>query len=222
MPPKGGTKAEAKNRRPHPSPSAAVPNGTASAPKTKTPDEAIDSALSSQFSPENTVTLLVGPNEQKMIAYGSQLTHESEFFKAALKKEWAEGQTRIIKLPEESPAVMAHYLSYLYSGKMFTEDIKSVPGASIGQCFDLLASLYVACERFLNTKAQATILAEILRLACTEDEDDMQWTPAAKSVAIIYGGTPDGSPARRLLVDLHVACGESYWMSFTKLSLIHI
>jgi hypothetical protein len=44
----------------------------------------------------------------------------------------------------------------------------------------------------------------------------MQWTPAAKSVAIIYGGTPDGSPARRLLVDLHVACGESYWMSFTK------
>lgn len=208
----------AKNRRPHAGTSDAASKCAASTSKPKTPLEAIESIVSSQYSPDNTVTLLVGPKEQKMIAHGSQLTHKSEFFKAAMKKEWAEGQTRTIKLPEEKPDVAAHYLSYLYSGKLFTEDIKSVPGEAIMPCFELLASLYVSCERYLNKRLQVAIITEILRLASTNDKEGKHWIPTEESVRIIYHGTPEGSPARRLLVDLHIAYGEKGWFFYKSLN----
>jgi len=149
-----------------------------------------------------------------MIAYGVQLTRDSDFFAAAMKKEWAEGQTRTIKLPEESPDVAAHYLSYLYSGKLFTEDIKSVSGQTIVPCSDLLASLYVSCERYLNRKLQSAIIAEIIRLTSMSDNEGKHWIPTEKCVATVYHGTPKGSPARRLLVDLQVASGEKAWMEY--------
>jgi hypothetical protein len=151
-----------------------------------------------------------------MIAYGNQLTRDSEFFAAAMKKEWAEGQTRTIVLPEEKPDVAAHYLSYLYSGRLFTEDIKSVPGKAIIPCFELLASLYVSCERYLNSKFQSAITTEVLRLTSMSDRDGKHWIPTEESVRIIYQGTPEGSPARRLLVDLHVASGDRAWLSYTS------
>jgi hypothetical protein len=182
----------------------------------KTPTEAIDSALSCHFTPDSYVTLLVGSDEHKMIAYSRQLTQDSDFFVAAMKKEWAEGQTRTIKLPEESPATMAHYLSYLYSGKLFTEDIKSVPGKEILPCFELLASLYVACERLLNSKLQCIILDEIKRLNFIPDENNTHWYPTAEIVAIIYNGTPESSPGRDFLVDLYVASPDLTWLSCQK------
>jgi hypothetical protein len=46
------------------------------------------------FNLNDTVILLVGPEEQKMLVHAHQITVHSEFFAAALKKEWVEGQTR--------------------------------------------------------------------------------------------------------------------------------
>jgi hypothetical protein len=60
------------------------------------------------FNQEDLVTLLVGPEQKKMVAHGTYLARDPEFFQAALKKEWIEGQIRIIILPEQSPEVMAH------------------------------------------------------------------------------------------------------------------
>lgn len=60
------------------------------------------------FNPDDTVILLVGPEEQKMLVQIPQITAHSEFFSAALKKEWVEGQTRQIMLPEEEPEIMAY------------------------------------------------------------------------------------------------------------------
>lgn len=143
--------------------------------------EAMDSALLSRFSDESTITLLVGEDEQKIIAYGSHLTRDSEFFAAALKKEWAEGQTRTIKLPEESTGTMSHYLSYVYSGKLFTESVTALPTPDqddhIGKCFELLASLYICGERFMNRRIQQAAVREILRFTRILDEDSDTWIP---------------------------------------------
>lgn len=49
--------------------------------------------------------MLVGIEEEQMMAHGSYLAGCSDFFRAALKKEWVEGQTRTLKLPEEVPRV---------------------------------------------------------------------------------------------------------------------
>lgn len=177
-----------------------------------TPDEAIKFNLFSHFSAESAVTLLVGPDEQNMVAHSSQLTRDSKFFAAALDKQWKEGQTRTIKLPEENTSTMAHYLAFLYSDKLSTEDIIFVPGEQIKQCYCLLAHLYVSGERFLNRHIQVAVLKEIHRLTLSADPKRNCWYPTGEEVNIIYRGTPEGSPARRLFVDLHVNMGAEEWM----------
>jgi hypothetical protein len=75
------------------------------------------------FHPDSLVTLLVGPEEEKMVVHETQLSRDSAFFKAALKKQWTEGRTRIIKLPEESLEPMQHYIQYVYSGSVPTHSL---------------------------------------------------------------------------------------------------
>jgi hypothetical protein len=182
------------------------------APSDKTPGEAIDAISASQFATDSMVTLLVGKDEQKMVAYGSYLAQDSEFFAAALKKEWVEGQTRIIKLPEECPLTMAHYLSFVYSGKLFAEEITTVGGEQIRLCYYLLATLYVCGERFLNRGLQFAIVQHILRLTKILGKDGSYWYPNCKAVDIIYSGTPSSSPGRSLMVDLYVVKGAEEWL----------
>ena len=178
----------------------------------KTPAEAMASVSSADFSREGTVTLLVGHSEQELQAYSSDLVRESQFFAAAIKTEWVEGQTRTIKLPEEDPAAIAHYLKYLYTGKFFTEDITGTVGDGIESCFQLLSKLYVSGERFIHPKFQNVVLKEIIRLTRLPDEDRMYWYPTGEDVNIVYRGTSQGSPGRRLMVDLHVVMGAKEWM----------
>lgn len=82
--------------------------------------------------PSSAVTLLVGPDEQPMLAYEYHITQASEFFRVTLKKQWLEGQTRIIKLPEAEPATMAHYLTYLYERSLPTHKLTKDVVATIG------------------------------------------------------------------------------------------
>jgi hypothetical protein len=175
--------------------------------------EAIGAVSASQFHAENTVTLLVGADEEQMIAYGDYLAQDSEFFAAALKKEWAEGQTRIIKLPEESSDIMAYYLSFVYRGKVFAEDITTVERDQIRPCYALLASFYVCGERYLNRRLQFAIIKQILRLATITDSDGTCWYPNRHAVKIVYSGTPEGSPGRRFLVDVYVLNGHRIRMN---------
>ena len=55
------------------------------------------------FHPDVMVTLLVGPDEQRMAVHSEFLTQDSRFFQAALKEEWlnGEGQSREIRLPDD-------------------------------------------------------------------------------------------------------------------------
>ena len=178
----------------------------------KTPAEAMASASFADFSLEGAVTLLVGHSEQVAFAHSSHLVRESQFFAAAMKTEWVEGQTRTIKLPEEDPDAIAHYISYLYTGRLFTEDITVKVGDGIESCFQLLSKLYVTGERFIHPKFQNVVLKEIIRLTRLPDKDRMYWYPTGEDVNIVYRGTTHGSPGRRLMVDLHVVMGVKEWM----------
>jgi hypothetical protein len=73
---------------------------------------------STNFNAENAITLIVGPEQQKLIVHASYITRTSAFFATALKKEWAEGQTRIVELHEETPEMMAHYLDWVYTSEL--------------------------------------------------------------------------------------------------------
>jgi hypothetical protein len=155
------------------------------------------------FDQTDVVTLHVGPTEHVMIAHASYITHNSDFFKAALKKEWIEGQTRVIKLPDDRPDVVSHYLYYTYS--------KALPSASdagaINDCnfeiiryYELLAELYVLGERLQDQSIRTAVIDSIVG----SWKDNFLITGPAN---IIYCGTTAGSPARRLMVDLFLAYG---------------
>jgi hypothetical protein len=168
-----------------------------------------DMKASNNFNAENAITLLVGPEQQKLIVHASYITRTSAFFATALKKEWAEGQTRTVELQEETPELMAHYLDWVYTSKLPTKDCSLFhPESAKITAHDLLAELYVLGERRLDSDFRNAITAELVRLRLIlHGSPGCRTSQRVTSVNTIYQGTPAGSPARRLMVDLSLRFG---------------
>jgi hypothetical protein len=165
--------------------------------------ESLAPAPTLMFDQNDAVTLHVGPTKHIMVAHASYITLNSDFFKAALKREWLEGQARVIKLPDQRPNVVSHYLYYTYS--------KALPSApepgsdhagnlEKNRYYEFLAELYVLGERLQDQTIRTTVIESIVALW----EYIILITGPAN---IIYRGTTAGSPARRLMVDLFLAYG---------------
>ena len=170
-------------------------------------------ALAYHFRPDDAVTLLVGPEEHKMLVHGPQITAHSEFFTAALNKEWVEGQTREIKLPEDDPELMTYHIDHVYSNRLPTDVYTTgSPGFRKKAGYKKLAQLYVLAKRLLDSRCRNRIIQEMLRLRALICATGYPSNPSLDSVNIIYQGTTPGSPARRLLIDMYAytARGRRY------------
>lgn len=99
------------------------------------------------FDYSDAVELHVGPEKHVLLAFAKFLVRDSAFFEMALKKEWIKGQTRVIKLPEELPHVISHYLEYTYSKRLPSELVKEQPASYL----ELLAELYILGQRLSNS-----------------------------------------------------------------------
>jgi hypothetical protein len=165
------------------------------------------------FHPDSLVTLLIGPEEEKMAIHTTYLSLDSAFFKAALKKQWTEGQTRVVKLPEESPETMQLYIEHLYGSKMLMHDLTSVPLCDFNtNHYEMLAKLYVLGERTMNAKYQNVIIHEFFRFAgLTCGLSKCRHFPGTKAIVVIYNGTTSNSPARRMMADFAVFHGDAAW-----------
>ncbi|ORY12424.1 hypothetical protein BCR34DRAFT_300273 [Clohesyomyces aquaticus] len=60
-----------------------------------------------------TVIVSTGEKQQKFLAYHGLLSHYSSYFRAALTKEWNEGRTMIVKVPEDSPEVYTAFFHWM-------------------------------------------------------------------------------------------------------------
>jgi hypothetical protein len=169
----------------------------------------------SLFHPDSLVTLLVGPEEERMVVHESYLSRDSAFFKAALKKQWTEGQTRVIKLPEELSEPVQYYIGYLYGGQLPTHNqVDGSPYSTDCHQSELLAQLYVLGERVLNAKYQDTIIHEIFRLSkIAYGPEKNTYYPGGIFVNVVYQGTSSQSPARRMVVDFAVCHGGKAWLN---------
>jgi hypothetical protein len=180
------------------------------------PDATLAAPLFS-FNKSDVVTLLAGPDEHELIVYESCITRNSDFFRAAMKKEWTEGQTRTIKLPEEDCIeTLTHYLNYAYSQKLPTDRITAVASTGFPEgTWTTLANIYVLGERMLDQSVQHAVIKELTRLpklTCEANKSNKSFSPNAEAISLIYDGTTAGSPARRLMVDYHVARGYESWL----------
>ncbi|KAM0710193.1 hypothetical protein Q7P35_002555 [Cladosporium inversicolor] len=165
-------------------------------------------ALASVFTQHGTVTLLVRPNEEPLVAHERCLTKNSEFFQAALKKEWAEGQTRLIMIPEDDLATMTDYLTFTYSHELPTSKLVDKCPPLTDDDWTSLAKLCILGERALDTCIRNAVVVEIARMSTTLDvEGHMNFMGTAAS-NMLFDGTPEGSPIRRLIIDEYVFSGK--------------
>jgi hypothetical protein len=156
------------------------------------------------------IILLVGPDEHELVAHEDYLVRHSAFFQAALKQEWAEGQTHTIKLPEEKPDLVAFYLDWLYGKGLPTDSTKR--DSRNGKVYDVLADLYALGERLQDDKIRNIIIDEVVRFSNLFGRETGRNYPLDYAIITIYETTTAGSPARRLLVELFVTDGEAKWV----------
>jgi hypothetical protein len=177
------------------------------------PSSPVDQPPASFFHSDNLVTLLVGPEEEEMVVHKTYLTQSSAFFKAVMKKEWPEGRSFVIRLPEELPELIQHYVEYLYGGKPPSHTQAHGSEWSDGSHqYELLAHLYSLGERYLDGEYRNAILREFLKLTTLEiGPQKIRFFPGTQCINIIYQGTTTNSPARRMMVDFAVAHSTNTW-----------
>jgi hypothetical protein len=170
-----------------------------------------ESTTLSNYDKADMVTLLVGPEEHQLLAHKSYLSQHSDFFKAALKREWIEGQTRTVKLPDEQPDIVAQYLDYCYSKGLPTTSKSSLDPAQ-GLVYEVLTELFALGERLLDSNIRNAIINEIIRFTNSGTLGGLYY-PGARAVNNIYNCTTSASPARRLMVELYVTAGKKDWFT---------
>ncbi|KAK1063220.1 hypothetical protein LTR74_009651 [Friedmanniomyces endolithicus] len=64
------------------------------------------------------ITVVVGPDDKNETFYLHEelVTTHSDFFAAAMHKDWKEGQDRVIQLPEDDPNYFKMFASFIYTG----------------------------------------------------------------------------------------------------------
>jgi hypothetical protein len=158
---------------------------------------------------------LIGPDEQKLLAFGHQLSEHSEFFKSALKNEWVEGQTRTIRLPEIHASQITQYLDFVHGHGLPTKHVDTfaaldefdLPGED--KSYGSLFELYIFGERVIDKNLQNATVKEVVRLTSLVDDAGAIWMPSEGTKCLAYKGTTSGSPARRLLADMRINLGPS-------------
>ncbi|KAK3614662.1 hypothetical protein LTR56_027103 [Elasticomyces elasticus] len=156
------------------------------------------------------VEVVVGAEKRKFHVHDQILRSGSAFFEGALSKEWKEGQTRVVLLPDDGASLVDRYVQWLYTGKVgVTLDTGRTDYAT-------LAGLYCLGEKLMHDSFQDRIIdafvsgmREPLKYAGPHTTSSC---PFRDVVDEIYKGTPKGSPGRRLMVNMHVMQGTSLWI----------
>jgi len=98
------------------------------------------------------VKISVGPDKAVFYVDHSALVDQKGFFEAALKKEWKEGQERLIELPEDDPHVFGIYARWLYTDWISCASDADPKGLSV------LPKLYVLAEKMLDWQFQDQVM----------------------------------------------------------------
>lgn len=93
---------------------------------------------------------------------------------------------------------MKAYAHWLYSSNIPTRDFDDTDGTRNDPIWIDLANAFVFGEKIMDRKYQRDIIETIA--AVQSHAPDF---PCAEAFAIVYDGTPEGSPARRLLADMY-------------------
>jgi hypothetical protein len=142
-----------------------------------------------------TVEIVVGTTS--IFRVHEDVLRQSPYFVNALKPEWrAAREGKPIGLEDEDPDIFAGYVQWLYTHQVDTK-------------FNTVkrAEMYVLGEVLMDNAFQNAVLGTMIRRV-----EAKHHYPIGEEIDIIYNGTNEGSPARRLLVDYYVWGAGSSWV----------
>jgi hypothetical protein len=173
--------------------------------------EPFEHKFTSEFDRADVVILVVGPQKHELLAHARFITPTSEFFKTALKKEWLEGQTRIIHRHDENVRHVVMYLDFIYTGYLPKHEFhgKRPEFATLETVYQALVHLYALAQQLMDKTTKNAVLREIYatsNLKSTIAFYDLTHNclPGVLSINSLYRNTLEGDPARRLVVDMYV------------------
>lgn len=138
-------------------------------------------------------------------------TSHSEFLKRA--KTARLGQTGAISLPEYDPSTFQLYVVLTYSGFLATKELPEE--------WQSLVDVYVLADRLEDkwaknrvVDAMHSFVREHIPRAVGRTDEGSQTKDhiSVASLVSLYAGTPTGSPARKLVVELFADNGAEGWL----------
>ncbi|KAF2768987.1 hypothetical protein EJ03DRAFT_249935, partial [Teratosphaeria nubilosa] len=132
---------------------------------------------------------------------------QSSFFDAVLGKPWKDSKERTISLPDDEADIVKLYVHYAYRGQLCVKDHENRPE------YFTLAKLYVFGEKVGDKDLKNAVIDCFIQRLHKQLPSGGRATPKTKVVDIIYSGTVAGSPARKLMVDIHAWDGDSRWIT---------
>jgi hypothetical protein len=166
------------------------------------------------------VNLLIGKGERALYVHASVLYKSSQFFQAALKTDWAEGQQREVKLPEEEFEAFNTYVQWMYKRAIPTKFEKnSSEDKDKQQSYIHLSKLYVLGERLMDCEFQNQVVDAIVATARDQTSEGTRYKPIGEVVNIIYENTPKPSPGRKLMAQIWYEYGRADWFAESNVKL---
>lgn len=141
------------------------------------------------------IKVVVGPHDasRTFFVHEKLVVERAPFFERALNGQWKESDDKLVELPDDDPDVFFLYLQLLYTTKLHT---RSNEPNKTSREYKRLVKLYVLAEKLQDVQTRNIVIEAMI--AKTRDEESFP----PSSIHLIYDGTPEGSPLRKLVVDL--------------------
>ncbi|KAJ4321862.1 hypothetical protein N0V94_002695 [Neodidymelliopsis sp. IMI 364377] len=168
------------------------------------------------------IRVLVGkdPEVHGYFVHGDLICARSDFFAKAMNDRWKEAKDRTVPLPDDESEIFSLYLRLLYASNITptishhadclqTNELPVKPSGSgvdnkdaTHDAYTSLSKLYVLAEKLIDNTTKELVLAAISAHAREMLSQDLICIPPIESIQMIYEGTPEGSPVRRLITQI--------------------
>lgn len=149
-----------------------------------------------------TVKVGTDPKVQYFDIYDDRIKDRGGAFLAAVHREWKGGIFRRLHLPDVDLRFAKFYLRWINGQDDFNVTPEFLTKHEVDKLYFGHARLYVLGEKFQDAAFCNYVMEDMTRTASVKAKEGNIWYPhAPQTVAVIYEGTPVGSPARQFLVD---------------------
>lgn len=155
--------------------------------------------------------MVVGPDQYEHTIHRDLLCDNSPYFSTATKDCWKGDEEGRIPLPNDDPAVFALYIQWIYRRRIFCRQEMGDTGGNREE-IGLLIEAFVLGEKLQDQAFRDAVVDCLIDAVDTPDGQDKQWYPSPGAIDRAYRGTPEGSPLRRLLVDMYFFHGRREWL----------